>query len=347
MNFDDYVLDLINPEKFHENIDLSYIASRDQLIEIYKRISLIRKAELKLALEKKNNNIGGPVHLGAGQEAIAVGISQFLSNKDIVFGAHRSHAHILSLNPDLRKLFAEILGKDTGFSRGMGGSMHLWDQPSGFYGSVPIVAGTVPLAVGGGLALKLKNLSAVSVAYLGDGAIEEGVVAESLNLAKVLNSPTLFVLENNLFSSHMHITQRQPEITCSRFAQANSIEYRVVDGNNIIDVMRAAEELISLSKKNSSPSFLEAITFRHFGHVDWREDIDVGVNRSQEEVQKWKLRDPLLRMKNSLLAGNYIDLDELIDLDKVLSNDIERAWDAAVNDPYPKLGDLEGRLYAK
>ena len=174
-------------------------------IEKMKLMLLIRLVEQRIADERKDGVIGGPVHLSSGQEAIAVGISTHLSNKDYVFSAHRSHAHLLALDQDLRKLFAEILGKSTGSSRGMGGSMHLWSGSTGFHGSVPIVAGTVSLAVGAGLASRLRNQDSIAVTFFGDGAMEEGVVHESLNLAKKLGSPTLCVCENNFFSSHMHI----------------------------------------------------------------------------------------------------------------------------------------------
>ena len=149
--------DLYDPKKNNNLISI-----KDQDIDVLKnmlsKILLIRKTEEKLALERKNGLIGGPVHLGVGQEAIAVGISQNLRNTDRVFGAHRSHSHLLALNADVHKLFAEILGKKTGFSKGMGGSMHLFDQSNGFYGSTPIVAGTVSLAVGAGMASKMQKL---------------------------------------------------------------------------------------------------------------------------------------------------------------------------------------------
>jgi len=135
------------------------------LKEILKSMMIIRKTEQKLALEKKKGSIGGPVHLSVGQEAIAVGISQNLKKTDRVFGNHRSHSHLLALNPNFYKLFAEVLGKKTGFSRGMGGSMHLYDQSNGFHGSTPIVAGTVPLAVGAAIAAKMKNLKDIGVTY--------------------------------------------------------------------------------------------------------------------------------------------------------------------------------------
>ena len=215
---------LSDPTKFHEPLRLQGIDQKI-LINMIKSMIIIRKTEQKLAQSRREGLIGGPVHLGAGQEAIAVGISQSLRPSDRVFGAHRSHSHLLALNPDFYKLFAEVLGKKTGFSKGMGGSMHLFDQASGFYGSVPIVAGTVSLAVGAAMAAKMQGTKDIGLAYIGDGAVEEGVVHESLNLARVHNSPVLFVVENNLFASHMHISLRQPSDMTSRFAVANDIPY--------------------------------------------------------------------------------------------------------------------------
>ncbi len=203
---------------------------------------MIRKVEQQLALGRKDGLIRGPVHLGAGQEAVAVGVSESLQSTDRIFGTHRSHSHLMALNPDFYRLFAEVLGKQTGFSRGMGGSMHLWDKPSGFYGCVPIVSGTVALAVGAGMAAKLQNLDDIGVVYLGDGALEEGVVHESLNLARMQKAPVLFVLENNLFASHMHVSLRQPSDLMTRFAVANDIPNRLVEGNNVVAVAQISPD---------------------------------------------------------------------------------------------------------
>ena len=202
--------DLADPAKFQQAID---VAGHDieTLLTQLQMMLRIRLAERCLAEGRRDGLIGGPVHLGVGQEAVAVGVAAELRKTDRVFGAHRSHSHVLSMGSSLHRLFAEILGKDTGLSRGMGGSMHLWDQPNGFYGSVPIVSGTVPLAVGAALAAKLQAGGDVGVAYLGDGAVEEGVVHESLNLARMLKAPAIFVVENNIFASHMHISLRQPK----------------------------------------------------------------------------------------------------------------------------------------
>jgi pyruvate dehydrogenase E1 component alpha subunit len=306
----------------------------------------IRIVEKKLADGRRDGYIGGPVHLGVGQEAVAVGVSSSLRSSDRIFGAHRSHSHLLALGSSIHGLFAEVLGRDTGHSRGMGGSMHLWDQPRGFYGSAPIVSGTVPLAVGAGLAAKLQKTEDVAVAYLGDGAIEEGVVHESLNLARMLEAPVIFVVENNLFASHMHISMRQPKDSTARFAEANDIEFRVVDGNDVLAVESAAAYLVDRARKGGGAGFIEAVTYRWYGHVDWREDIDVGVNRSQKDVDLWRSRDPVARLKSAMISAGLWSESEDQELGNQIQLEVDQAWSQAMNDPYPEPAALLDRVYA-
>lgn len=325
---------LSDPKKFQEPISLNDHDAQS-LIEMLKSMILIRKAEQQLAYARKNGLIGGPVHLGAGQEAIAVGISKYFQKTDRIFGAHRSHSHVLALNPDVRKLFAEILGKKTGFSKGMGGSMHLWDQPSGFYGSVPIVTGTVPLAVGAALAAKMQNTDDIGCAYIGDGAAEEGLFHESLNLAKVLKTPMLFVIENNLFASHMHISLRQPSDMVARFATANDIPFKLVDGNDVVEIANSSKKLINSIRSGEGPALIELITYRWYGHVDWRDDVDVGVKRSMKDINNWKLRDPITRLSNAMIAKGVWSQNEEDQLINEIDEKIQIAWDKAMKDPYP------------
>jgi TPP-dependent pyruvate/acetoin dehydrogenase alpha subunit len=335
-------------EQFDLNFDLKLDLDsrlRHELIDNLSRMIQIRVAEYKIASLRKLGHIGGPVHLGAGQEAIAVGISKYLSKSDKVFSGHRSHAHLLAMGSDPYKLFAEVLGKSTGLNKGMGGSMHLWDGPNGFYGSVPIVAGTVPLAVGAALALKMQKKDSISVTYFGDGAIEEGVVHESLNLARQLKVPVLFVCENNLFSSHMHISQRQPLQSVARFSIANDIETEIVDGNNILDVENAASKLIDIARKKKMPVFIEAITYRHYGHVDWQEDVDVGINRSLEDLKLWKLRDPIIRLEAALFEADLLTKDELHEIKTNINNEIDLACKQAFNDSEPESESLLDFVY--
>ena len=343
-DFNKKIEELSDPKKFNHDLEIQN-REFDFLVSKLSSMILIRKVEEKLALEKENGSIGGPVHLGAGQEAIAVGISEYLTKADKVFGAHRSHSHLLALNPDTRSLFAEILGKDTGFSRGMGGSMHLSDIESGFAGSVPIVSGTVPLALGAGLHYSLSKEDSIGVAYIGDGAMEEGIVHESLNLAKILNIPVLFVVENNLFASHMHISQRQPKVSVARFAVANSIDAHVLDGNNLIEIMDVAKKCIHNMRNGSGPALIEAVTYRHYGHVDFRKDIDVGVNRSQEDVLDWLKRDPILRLKRPLISKDIISQKDVDSIEEETNKNIVDAWDQALKDPYPKISELHKRVY--
>lgn len=335
---------LLNPEAFQGSIEIGS-ESKDTLLHLLKEMLKIRSAERKLAEMRQAGTIGGPVHLGVGQEAIAVGIAQSLTKTDRVFGAHRSHSHLLSLGADIRKLFAEVLGKDTGHSKGMGGSMHLWDQPNGFYGSVPIVSGTVPLAVGAGLASKLQNKKDIAVAYLGDGAVEEGVVHESLNLARVQNIPILFVVENNLFSSHMHISLRQPKEFTARFAEANDIPYEIIDGNDVLTVASTSKKMIESIRAGNGPGFIEAVTFRWYGHVDWREDIDVGVNRSKEDLENWRARDPVKRLLQSMMKENIITQEGFNNIESEIIEECNSAWAQAEKDPYPNKEALLQRVY--
>jgi pyruvate dehydrogenase E1 component alpha subunit len=336
---------LADPAQNQQAIDVAGQDAATLLVQLQMMLR-IRLAERCLADGRRNHLIGGPVHLGVGQEAVAVGVAAELRKTDRVFGAHRSHSHVLSMGSSLHRLFAEILGKDTGLSRGMGGSMHLWDQPNGFYGSVPIVSGTVPLAVGAALAAKMQGGGDVGVSYLGDGAMEEGVVHESLNLARMLKAPAIFVVENNLFASHMHISLRQPKEATARFASANDIPYEIVDGNDVVKVRAAAARLIDRARAGHGPGFLEAVTYRWYGHVDWREDIDVGVNRSTEEVGAWRKRDPIARLVAGLQTLGWIDADHLAAMEAKIAEEVAEAWALAQSDAYPPLSALTSRVFA-
>lgn len=337
--------DLADPGQHQQAVDVSGHDFETLLTQLQTMLR-IRLAERCLAAGRRDGLIGGPVHLGVGQEAVAVGVAAELRKTDRVFGAHRSHSHVLSMGSSLHRLFAEILGKDTGLSRGMGGSMHLWDEPNGFYGSVPIVSGTVPLAVGAALAAKMQGGGDVGVAYLGDGAVEEGVVHESLNLARMLKAPAIFVVENNLFASHMHISLRQPKESTARFAVANDIPYEIVDGNDVIKVRLAAARLIDQARAGHGPGFLEAVTYRWYGHVDWREDIDVGVNRSADDISAWRKRDPVARLVAGLHSFGYLNAAQLATMEAEIALEVSDAWKMAQADAYPPLSALTSRVFA-
>lgn len=342
-NFD--LGDLADPGKFTQRLD---IAGCDPvLLKSQLRMMLvIRRVEEKIGDEVTTGKIVCPCHLGIGQEAIAVGISEPLRASDRVFGGHRSHSHFLALGGGVYPLLAEVLGKLDGCSRGMGGSMHLYGAEHGFLGSVPIVGGTVPLAVGAGLAAKKDGRGDVSVAYFGDGAAEEGVVHEALNLAAAFKLPVLFVCENNLFASHMHISLRQPANMVSRYGDAHHMPVETVDGNDVAVVTAASRRLVSRMRRGEGPAFLEAVTYRWRGHVGPREDIDVGVNRGPD-LALWKARDPIRRLFDALKHDGVMDNDGFKDMNASVVADVAEAWTRADAAAFPHDSALMKLVYAE
>ena len=343
LNSDFLLNDFGNPEKFHDDISVSEFPL-DYYINALKRMKLIRRSEEILGDNVENGKIKCPCHLSIGQEAIPVGVAQFLSSKDFVFGNHRSHGHYLSMTDDVHKLFAETLGKKTGSSKGMGGSMHVIARDDGFHGSVPIVSATIPVAVGAALSSKIKNLDSISVSYFGDGTTEEGVFHESLNLASFYQLPILFVCENNLFSSHMHINERQPLDSVARFALSHNVNHEIIDGNDITSVFKTAQKAINQIRNGSGPFLIETITYRWRGHVGPDENIDVGLKR-KDDLNLWKKRDPIARLESSLINSGSIASDNLKEINLEINEQTRTAWDKAENDPYPEPSQLLDTVY--
>lgn len=346
MNVDPFRLGtLADPMQFREPLVISG-ATSEQLRRWLRKMIQIRCAEEKIGDEFGKGIIKCPCHLVIGQEAPAVGIAEHIRKGDRVFGAHRSHAHFLALGGSLDHLLAEVLGKDTGCSRGMGGSMHLLDRANNFFGSVPIVGATIPIATGAALAAKMDGAGGVAVSYLGDGATEEGVFHESLNFASVFKLPVIYVVENNLFSSHLHISLRQPFDSVCRFAHAHGVAWRRVDGNDIVAMTKAAGDAIQSARTGAGPQLIEAVTYRWRGHVGHREDNDVGVAR-KEGLIPWKLRDPIGRLVTAMSATGLENDDSLAAAWAESRSAVEKAWAQADADPYPSANALLDRVYSQ
>lgn len=335
----------MDPLEFRSSVDISEIEAH-QLIDMLRKMILIRKAEEKIAENVEAGKINCPCHLGIGQEAIGVAIGMAMRSSDRAFGAHRSHAHYLALNEDTFSLFAEVLGKSDGCSNGMGGSMHIIDNNSGFRGSVPIVGATIPIATGAALAAKMDGFGDIAIGYFGDGACEEGVLHESLNMASIMNLPIIYVCENNLFSSHLHIDLRQPSPNTSRFAEAHRIKYSTVDGNDVAGIYKLICSVIETTRLDNSPFFLEAFTYRWRGHVGYREDLDVGVKRS-DDLKLWKFRDPIERLLASMINEGYFTRKKYIELCNDLQNKVDSDWSKAESSSYPENSFLLESVYSK
>ncbi len=336
---------LADPQQHNAPLDLANHPT-DWLINALHMMLRIRFAEEAVAELIYSGHAKCPCHLGIGQEAVAVGVSAHLTASDRIFGGHRSHAHYLALGAGLDEMMAEILGKATGSSQGMGGSMHLYAPDNGFHGSVPIVGATIPIAAGAALAAKMDGAGSVAVCYFGDGACEEGVLHETLNMAAVLKLPCLFVVENNLYSSHLDIGLRQPANSVARFAEANRISHRVVDGNDVVSVASAAGVLIEAARRGEGPGFIEAVTFRWRGHVGPNEDIDVGVQRAPEVLAAWKSRDPVRRLCEALVAQRSVDASAFTELERTVRDEVSLSVAKAHAAPYPPESALLDLVYA-
>lgn len=336
---------LAHPDHFHDAIQIQDFQP-ERLRQFLRKMILIRLCEEKIGDKIAAKKIACPCHLAIGQEAVAVGLAENLRRDDHIFGTHRSHAQFLSVGGDPYRLFAEVLGRVDGASKGMGGSMHLFDREVGFTGSVPIVGGTVPLAVGAALSAKVQKKDFLGVCFFGDGATEEGVFHESMNLASALKLPVIFVCENNLFSSHLHIDLRQPSNSVARYADAHRINNIVLDGNDVVEVAKKTAPLIDEARANQTPVFIEAVTYRWRGHVGPSEDLDVGVKRG-DDLPRWKKRDPIQRLVDGMTARSMLTDEDFRSLKEEIRKEVDETWDRAELSDFPDHSKLYDMVYAK
>ena len=268
--------------------DLQRSMLRDML-----RIRMVEEAIADLYPEQE---MRCPVHLSIGQEATAVGVCSVLGADDWVFSTHRSHAHYLARGGSLKRMFAELYGKATGCTGGLGGSMHLTDQEVGFVGSTPIVGSSVPIAVGAALTASRRSLDRTVAVFLGDAAMETGVVHESLNFAAVHGLPVLFCCENNLYSVYSPMSVRQPtHRTLADFAAGHGVRTASGDGNDAEEVHEIAFEAHERIGRGEGPVFVELSTYRWREHCGPNFDNDLGY-RSEEEYLGWQRDDPIERL---------------------------------------------------
>lgn len=260
-------------------------------------------AEEKLAELYNSGEMRSLMHLSIGQEAVAVGVCSALDASDSVVSTHRCHAHYLAKGGSMKRMFAELAGKKDGCAGGKGGSMHLFDVAAGLTLSTPIVAGSIPIAVGIGLSIKsvkLKGKQRISVAFFGDGAVEQGVFWESLNFAAIHRLPVVFICENNQYATHAHLSKRQPPAPIWRRAQSFGIDAQQVDGNDVECIASSADDWVRHARESDSPVFVEALTYRWREHWGPGEDWRLGY-RSEAEGKKWKERCPIERSRASLI----------------------------------------------
>jgi pyruvate dehydrogenase E1 component alpha subunit len=316
----------------------------ERLARMYESMVRIRAAEERIADLVEAGEIGTPCHLYIGQEAIAAGVCEALDVDDTVWGGHRSHGHYLAKGGSLDGMIAEIYGKASGCAGGRGGSQHLFAPEVGILGTVPLVAATIPLAVGAALAAKLRGDRRVAVSFFGDGATEEGHFHESMNLAAVHKLPVIFVCENNFYASHMALLQRRAKDNIAVAAEVHGVAGEVLDGNDVGAMYTAAATAVERARRGDGPSLLECRTFRWRGHVGPAWDMDVGVKR-KDELAAWRPKDPVTRAAALLRAGGWTDA-AFADLDARVASELEAAVKAARLAPFPPASELHTHVYA-
>lgn len=317
----------------------------EKSIELYACMQRIRLVEEAISTRYVEQEMRCPVHLSIGQEAAAAGVCLALETRDKVFSTHRSHAHYLSKGGDLRKMLAEIYGKATGCIGGRGGSMHIMDLDVNMVASIPIVGSCIPLAVGSALADSLDGRDDVSIAYLGDASVEEGVFHESANFAKLRNLPVLFVCENNLYSVYTQLHERQPDRPITSLAEAHGIPTYHCDGNDVEEVYRSTLNALKNARSNKGPSFLLLDTYRWLEHCGPNFDNDIGY-RTEAEFRVWKNRDPVILYKKNLLKKGILTEESNVELKCEIQKEITAAFDFAKNSPYPDHSTAINHVYA-
>ena len=316
---------------------------KKQVSDFYQQMLLIRRFEEASGRFYMQGKIRGFIHLCIGQEAVAVGAISALDPEDYVISHHRDHGHALAKGLDPKKAMAELFGKATGSNGGRGGSMHLIDVEHNFMGGYAIVAGQIPIAVGLGLACQMRSEDRVVMCFFGDGAVNQGEFHESLNLASLWKLPVLFFLENNMYGMGTHVEQTHAggkDIYLA--AETYKIPAAQIDGMDVIAVHEATTEALRRVRSRSGPVFLEAITYRYRGHSA----SDPSQYRDSSEVDEWRSKDPIEKLKGISSQDGLLTDEELQDIESKVEAEIEEAAQFAEDSPAPKPTTLHDNVYA-
>lgn len=306
---------------------------------MYVTMLKIRKFEERVAELLLEEEIKCPTHLYIGQEAVAVGVCAVLQREDYVFSTHRSHGHYIAKGGDMKQLMAELYCRRTGCSKGKGGSMHVVATQVGLMGSSSIVGGNLPLAVGAALASSTAGNGRVAVAFFGDGATDEGVFHECLNFASLKKLPVIFVCENNLYSTHLRLSLRQPADNIYQKAEGHMMSSVRVDGNNVVEIFQASQEAIEGARNEEGPTLIECRTYRWRAHVGPWHDLDFWF-RTSEEVESWIERCPIRKHREFLLKQGILSELEDEQISKQIDREIEEALTFAKESPFPDKSEL-------
>jgi len=321
---------------------------KDLLEKFYRQMLRIRLCEEAFVAPILAGEVRCPCHLYSGEEAVAVGVCAALTARDYVFGNHRSHGHYLAKGGSMPEMAAEIFCRETGCSRGRGGSMHLIAPEVGMMGAAPIVAGTISLALGAALAAAIRKDGCVAVTFFGDGATGEGVLYESMNFAALRRLPIIFVCENNYYATHMPVRECRVDRPLYEIAGPFGIESCQEDGNDVLAVYEAGRAAVEKCRSGEGPVFLEFLTYRYRGHVGPDDNIQGSHTdiRPPEEIERWRLNDPILRLEKYLRERQIMGEDETSAVRDEIAREVAAAHDFARRSPSPRSEELDRYVFA-
>lgn len=314
--------------------------------ELMRRMLLIRRFDERVEQLSEAGEILGPVHLYFGEEAVAVGTCLAINDDDYVAGNHRSHGHPIAKGSDVKRVMAELFGKSTGICKGKGGSMHLADFSVGQLGESGVVGSAIPIAVGAAFASLLKKNGRVSVSFFGDGGMGQGILYESMNLASVWKLPVIFVCENNGYavSTHTSTTLADFDKLATR-AHPFGIPGVQVDGQKVEDVYEAVAAAVKRARAGEGPSFVECVTYRYSEHAIGLGRVVRAPYRTQEEIDRWRERDPVYLYQANLAERGILSAAEFDAMDERIRTELEEAVTFARESPFPDPDDLFTDMY--
>lgn len=317
--------------------------SAEELKEALKKMYLIRKFEEGAEDSYMRGLIHGTMHLSIGQEASAVGSCMSLSDEDKITSTHRGHGHCVAKGADLSRMFAEFFGKESGYCKGRGGSMHIADPSKGNLGANGIVGGGLPIAVGAALSAKRLGTGAVTVCFFGDGANNEGAFHEALNMASVWKLPVVFVCENNKYGMSTSTERSTAVKNIADRAVAFAMPGVTVDGNDFSAVTEAVDAAVERARKGEGPSLVENVTYRWRGHSK----SDRNRYRTKEEIADWQSRDPIAAMAKLLTDHKIATEDEIAGIEADATRIIEEAIAFATEGANPKIEEVTRDVYTE
>jgi len=320
--------------------------SLPQAMEMYEKMLLIREFDERAKKLIETGDVMGEVHQYIGQEAVAVGVCSALRPDDIITSNHRGHGHIIAKGGDVKYMMAELAGKKTGYCKGKGGSMHIASIELGIYGAKGIVGAGAPIAVGAAFASIYNGTNRVAVCFFGDGALNQGVVHEAMNLAGIYKLPVIFVCENNHYAVSFPVEASTACKDIVKRAQAYDMAGYTVDGMDVFSVHNAALEAITNARSGKGPSFIVADTYRYYGHFSAEEAMLAGRKyRSDKEVSAWRQKDPIHRLENWLLEHGASQ-DDLLQINIKVKSAIDQAVEFARTSPLPDPQEAYSDAYA-